>query len=86
MKTKSELNHAAGAQGTGKNKPNLYEVTAYRADYYSTKVRVTAYCTTGAEIEAEKLVPQKPISEWEPIASELYHFDSEQVQEGGSHE
>jgi hypothetical protein len=86
MKTKSNIHYAADAHGNGNNQPKLYEVTVYRGDYYSTKVRVKAYCTSGAEIDAAKLAQRKPISEWERTDSELYHFDFEQVQEGKGHE
>ena len=67
------------------NPRKLYDVTVYRGDYFSTKFRVKASSEREAETEARELSEQRDISKWDVTDRELYHFDIEQVKEGGRH-
>jgi hypothetical protein len=89
MKTKIKNDHAISTpsnQGTDTNPRKLYEVTVHGTEYRYITIRVHAKSEAAAETSAERIARLREDSAWSVADRDLYAYEVNQLEEGGSHE
>jgi hypothetical protein len=92
MKTDPKNNNASRAPShpeltaTDNNPRKLYEVTVHSTEYRYLTIRVHAKSEAAAERSAERIAGLRGDSAWNVADRDLYAYEVNQVEEGGSHE